>query len=188
MDKPYITPSSRRNDSRGHSRRLFPNDALSALRLEDAYVLETFNAHAGTVRGLHFQLKSSQKKLVTVSEGAILDVSFRVSDQAKQRVEVYVAELNSENCDCLFIPEGYAHGYQTLLPNTKVVYVLDAEYSLTDSCGFNPLGGPWLDLWPLPVSEISLFDSQLPNFPQISTPKTFEWCSPSRFRGEFNEV
>lgn len=89
----------------------------------------SFNAQAGTLRGMHYQLAPhAEAKLVRCTRGALFDVivDLRADSPAYLRWVGY--ELSAENRLSLYVPEGCAHGFLTLLPATEVLYQMSVEY------------------------------------------------------------
>lgn len=86
------------------------------------------------IRGLHFQTKSPQAKLVSVAYGSIFDVVVDLRKESKTFGEWFGQELSDDNHYSLYIPKGCAHGFLTLLDNSITNYKCDGEYSIgTDS-------------------------------------------------------
>ena len=126
-----ITPI-RHDDSRGHFTELFRNDLFKA-RVADVMFVQynqSLSRLVGTVRGLHYQLApAAQGKLVRCVRGTILDVAVdlrRASPTFRKHVAI---ELSSETQMQLWIPEGFAHGFCTLTPDTEVWYAVTHPYS-----------------------------------------------------------
>jgi dTDP-4-dehydrorhamnose 3,5-epimerase len=125
----------------------------------------SFNRRKGTVRGLHFQHPPhAEAKLVRCTRGALYDVVVDLrSDSPTFLVHVGV-ELSALNHRMLYVPEGFAHGFQTLEDDTEVFYQMSAPF-VADAVG----GVRWNDPafavdWPLAVSEISERDRTYPDF------------------------
>ena len=75
------------------------------------------------IRGLHFQLKNKQTKIITVTSGKILDVAVNLKKNSKNFGKVYYFLLNEG--DSVFIPNCFAHGYECLSNNASIIYHLD---------------------------------------------------------------
>lgn len=116
----------------------------------------SFNHRAGTLRGMHFQRPPhAEDKLVRCSQGAIFDVIVDLRKDSPTYRQWYGTELSARNRRQLYIPKGFAHGYQTLHDETEVCYQVTAYYQ-PDSEGGLRYDEPTLDIrWPLPVSMIS---------------------------------
>jgi dTDP-4-dehydrorhamnose 3,5-epimerase len=89
----------------------------------------SFNKNAGTLRGIHYQEEPYQEvKIVRCTKGKIFDVIIDLRENSKTRMDWFGIELSSQNYKSLYIPEGFAHGFQTLEDNTEVVYQISNEY------------------------------------------------------------
>jgi dTDP-4-dehydrorhamnose 3,5-epimerase len=90
----------------------------------------SFNAHAGTLRGMHFQLPPHEEaKLVRCTRGALYDVALDLRPDSPSYLRWAGVELNAENRRMLYVPEGCAHGFQTLVDQTEVSYQVSASYA-----------------------------------------------------------
>jgi len=90
----------------------------------------SFNKKKGTLRGMHYQLAPcSQVKLVRCTRGALYDVALDLRPGSPTFRCWVAAELTEDNYKMFYIPEGFAHGYQTLADNTEVAYAMSASYS-----------------------------------------------------------
>lgn len=117
------------------------------------------NLKKGTIRGLHYQTQpKNDKKIIICLEGEIFDVIVNIKKKSKDFLKTYKFRLKGENKDCLFIPKGYAHGYQTLTNNTKLLYIHSDEYYKKYDRGINPFDKTLKIKWPLNVSKISTRD------------------------------
>jgi dTDP-4-dehydrorhamnose 3,5-epimerase len=123
----------------------------------------SFNIRRGTVRGMHFQSEPhAEVKLVRCTRGAIYDVAVDLRHDSRTRYRGIAAELTSENHRMLYIPEGFAHGYQTLTDNTEIFYQM-SEYYHPESAGGVRWNDPAFNIaWPLPVSVIAQRDATYP--------------------------
>ena len=89
----------------------------------------------GILRGLHYQLSNPQGKLIRVIKGAIIDVAVDIRLGSPTFSDYVMVGLNAENKKMLYIPEGFAHGYLTLVKNTIVVYKCTNIYDVSDEYG-----------------------------------------------------
>lgn len=122
----------RHGDARGFFAETYRRDALAAHGIDLDFVQDNqaFSAVANVVRGLHFQLPPvAQAKLVRVSRGAILDVAVDIRRGSPSYGRHVAVRLSAEEGNQLFVPEGFAHGYRTLEPETEVVYKVNRYYS-----------------------------------------------------------
>ncbi|MFG1185630.1 MULTISPECIES: dTDP-4-dehydrorhamnose 3,5-epimerase [Xanthobacter] len=97
---------------------------------------ESLSAQVGTIRGLHMQAPPfAQAKLVRVLSGAIYDVAVDVRKGSLTYGRWAGARLTAEGGEQLYIPQGFAHGFCTLAPDTRVAYKVDAVYDRASECG-----------------------------------------------------
>jgi dTDP-4-dehydrorhamnose 3,5-epimerase len=108
---------------------------------------DTYKAH--TVRGLHFQAGDfAENKILTVTRGAIFDLVISLDESKTLTERIFSFTLEEKDGLSLFIPRGFAHGFQTLEDNTTIIYGLDSEYSSSSTRGFSPLSPVIRNLWP----------------------------------------
>ena len=109
----------------------------------------------GVLRGLHYQIQQAQGKLVRVVQGAVFDVAVDIRKSSPTFGRWVGAELSADNHRQLWVPPGFAHGFQTLSDDAELLYLHSAAYAPGAEAGLNPLD-PLLALpWPLPVGEMS---------------------------------
>ena len=127
-----ITPK-RFSDDRGFFSESWNRQKLSAhLGFELDFVQDnhSFSRHVGTLRGLHFQVPpDAQAKQVRCSRGRLLDVAVDLRGDSPTFRQWVAVELSFDNGRQLLIPEGFAHGFVTLEPNTEVSYKCSANYA-----------------------------------------------------------
>jgi len=159
-----LTPHS---DERGFFARAWCQQEFEAHGLNPRLVQcnISFNRWKGTLRGLHFQVPPSEEtKLVRCTSGAIFDVVLDLRPASPTFLKHFGVTLSAENRRGLYVPEGCAHGFQTLSDDTEVFYHM-SEF-------FNPgaaRGVRWDDAafgirWPHPVSVMSERDRRYPDF------------------------
>ena len=118
----------------------------------------SFNPNVGTVRGIHFQVEPfSEEKLVSCVQGSIFDAVVDLRPSSKTFGMWCSYELTADNGIQLFIPKGVAHGFQTLLPNSIIHYVLSGSHAPQHSFAINPFGDLKI-AWPTKVSSVSKGD------------------------------
>jgi dTDP-4-dehydrorhamnose 3,5-epimerase len=123
----------------------------------------SFNKKAGTVRGMHYQIAPhGENKLVSCTRGAIFDVAIDLRPGSATFGQHVSAVLSAENHHALYIPKGFAHGFQTLEDDTEVSYAISAFYQPGAASGIR-WNDPELGIaWPLDVSVMSSRDAELP--------------------------
>ncbi len=163
----YLIELEKRGDERGFfarawCKREFEEHGLCA-RLCQANV--SFNRYQGTLRGLHFQrAPHAENKLVRCTRGAIFDVALDLRPESPSFRKWVGFELSAENGRMLYVPEGCAHGYQTLRDNCEVFYQVTEFYAPEDEGGVAYDDPAFGIRWPLPVTVISDRDKNHPRW------------------------
>ena len=121
------------------------------------------NYKVGTIRGLHYQSEPyAESKLIRCIRGSIWDVAVDLRKGSKTYLQWFGINLNPESLNALFIPEGFAHGFQILKENSEVLYIHSGKWEKSSEKGIR-WNDPSLSItWPLPCSEISQKDLDLP--------------------------
>lgn len=134
----FVIDIEAHRDERGFFARTFCEDEFAAHGLPTRFAQHSvsWNAQAGTLRGMHFQAAPhAEHKLVRVTRGAIFDV---LVDLRREGFGRWCAiELSADNHRQLYIPPGVAHGFQTLAPDTEVAYAMDAPFHAPSSRGLH---------------------------------------------------
>jgi dTDP-4-dehydrorhamnose 3,5-epimerase len=154
-------------DHRGFFARTFCVQAYADHGLTTGFVQHSISQSVarGTLRGMHFQRPPrSEVKVVRCLKGAIWDViiDLRAESATYRRWQGF--ELTADNQRQLYVPEGFAHGFQTLCDDTRVSYLISAFYAPLAASGVRYDDPAFAIDWPLPVSEISEKDSTWPDF------------------------
>lgn len=125
----------------------------------------SFNLKAGTVRGMHFQKAPHEEvKLVRCTQGKIYDVIIDLRKDSKTYKQWEAVALSAENRHMLYIPEGFAHGFQTLEDGTEVFYQISSPYVTGSSSGVRWNDPAFRVSWPLDPSVISIKDQQYEDY------------------------
>lgn len=152
-------------DERGAFARRFCADEFRELGLETDLVQHSisFNVRAGTLRGMHFQSPPHlETKLVRCTRGAIFDVMVDLREGSPTYGQWHGEELSADNRMMLYIPKGFAHGFQTLADNTEVDYEITPAYVPGADRGFR-FDDPELAIaWPIADVIVSDRDKSLP--------------------------
>jgi dTDP-4-dehydrorhamnose 3,5-epimerase len=154
-------------DERGFFARLWCRDEFAAhgIRVDLVQASVSHNRRAGTLRGLHFShAPSSEGKLVRCERGRAYDVMVDLRPDSAAYLTHVAVELDAERHNAVWIPPGVAHGFQTLVDDTDIVYGMSDAYrpELADGVRFDD---PAFGLrWPLPVSAIAERDRTYPDF------------------------
>ena len=158
----YIIDLERREDDRGYFARAFCQDEMEAHGLKPviAQANVAFNRVAGTLRGMHFQFPPApETKVVRCTRGAIVDIIVDLRPESPSYLQHVSVRLDEENGRSLYVPERFAHGYQTLVDGTETSYFVGEFYTPDAEGGLAP-DDPLLGLsWPLPVAVISEKDA-----------------------------
>ncbi|HEY1384738.1 MAG TPA: dTDP-4-dehydrorhamnose 3,5-epimerase [Dongiaceae bacterium] len=165
----HVIDVDRQQDARGYFVRTFCRDIFRDAGLVHDFPQwsASFNRKSGTVRGLHFQKPPhAETKLVRVTRGAIFDVVLDVRPEAPTYGQWMSIELSAENGRHVYIPEGFAHGFQTLLDDTEIEYAISVPYAPGSGAGYRSNDPAFGIGWPLPVSAISERDASWPDFPE----------------------
>ena len=128
----FIIEPERLEDERGFFARTFCQKEFEAHGLNPRMVQcnISYNKHKGTLRGMHYQAAPmAEAKLVRCTRGAIYDVIIDLQPESPTYCEWLAEELNAENSKMIYIPEGFAHGFQTLEDDTEVFYQMSEFYS-----------------------------------------------------------
>lgn len=145
-------------DSRGLFARTFCAQEFRDLRLVEVFVQcnTSWNAQAGTIRGLHYQLPpSSEVKLVRCTAGAIWDVIVDLREDSPTYLQHVGMELTAINRRALYIPGTFAHGFQSLEDRTEVFYQMSEYYAPELARGLR-YDDPTLGIhWPLATASLS---------------------------------
>ena len=152
-------------DSRGFFSRFFCAKEFKTIGFGRAVaqINHTLTQAKGTIRGMHFQRPPySETKIVTCLQGEILDVAVDIRKDSSTFLQWHAEVLSAENQSSLYIPDGFAHGFQTLTDNCQLVYLHSSFYSPNSEGALNVLDPTLAIDWPLQVSEISERDSNHP--------------------------
>jgi dTDP-4-dehydrorhamnose 3,5-epimerase len=155
------------SDARGFFARAWCVDEFTQHGLNASMVqLNTGYSHrAGTVRGLHFQaVPHAEAKLVRCTRGAIYDVAVDLRPASPTRGQWFGVELNADDGAMLYVPEGLAHGYQTMVDGTEMYYMTTARYAPASASGVRYDDATLAIRWPLPASVVSDQDRNWPGF------------------------
>ena len=154
-----------RSDDRGFFARSYCADEFAARGLVHEMVQSnlSFNHVAGTVRGMHMQKEPhGEVKLVRATRGSIIDVIVDMRPESPTHLHHVAVELTEENRRALYVPIGFAHGYQTLTDRTEVLYQVSARYAPGFEQGYRFDDPAFGIVWPLPARVISEKDASWP--------------------------
>ena len=163
----------RHSDERGYFVELFREDLFKVHAGDIGFVQhnQSLSRPRGTVRGLHYQVApAAQGKLVRCLQGAILDVAVDIRPASPTFGRHVAVELSADEDTHLWIPDGFAHGFCTLVPDTVVWYAVTHAYSPADERGVLWNDPDLAIRWPVDASEatVSERDARQPGFRTLS--------------------
>ena len=156
-------------DERGSFSRFFCSEEFKEVGLTQpiAQMNHTVTKQKGAIRGLHYQNPPyTETKIVTCIRGEIFDVAVDVRKGSPTFLKWHIEVLSEKNRSSLYIPDGFAHGFQALTENCELLYIHSASYQDDAEAGLNVLDRELNIEWPLAISEISERDQ---NHPMIKT-------------------
>lgn len=161
----HVVAIERHADDRGFFARVWCRDEFRAqgLDLEIVQASVSYNRQRGTLRGMHFShAPSTECKLVRCSRGSVFDVILDLRPDSPSYLSHHCVTLDADERNALFIPQGVAHGFQTLADDCEVTYLMTDVYrpELADGVRYDD---PAFGIrWPLPVSCIADRDRSYP--------------------------
>jgi dTDP-4-dehydrorhamnose 3,5-epimerase len=157
----------RHRDARGHFARCWCAEAFAAAGIAFLPVQSNLShtRRRGTLRGLHFQAPPhAEAKLVRCVRGSVFDVVVDLRPESPTHAAWYGVELSRANGRALFIPEGCAHGFQTLSPGTELLYLMGAAYAPAAARGVRWNDPAFAIDWPMPPQRLSARDAAYPDY------------------------
>jgi dTDP-4-dehydrorhamnose 3,5-epimerase len=163
----YIIEIESLNDERGFFARAFCRDEFEqhGLNSSVAQCNISFNRNKGTLRGMHYQVAPhSEAKLVTCVAGSIYDVIIDLRADSATYCQWLAVELSARERSMLYIPEGFAHGFQTLEDDTEVFYQMFQFYEPSAGRGVRWDDPAFGIRWPEGPRTLSERDKNYPDF------------------------
>lgn len=160
----YIIDLNLFTDDRGAFARTYCKRDFKEIGHDKEFVQfnQSYNTHKGTVRGMHYQIPPFKEiKLVRCIRGAVYDVIIDIRENSPTFLQHFSIELSADNKRSLYIPEGFAHGFQTLEDNTELIYHHSEYYAPNADSGLNYLDPVFNIQWPTTVTKISEKDKNL---------------------------
>jgi len=160
----------KREDERGFFARLFCETEFAAHGLNTSWIQmnTSLSRRPGTVRGMHFQRPpSAEVKLVKCVAGAIFDVVVDLRAGSPTFGRWHGEELSAANRAMMYVPEGFAHGFQTLADDCELIYMHSRAYSAADEGGLRPDDPTLAIRWPRAVEGLSERDASHPALTEI---------------------
>jgi dTDP-4-dehydrorhamnose 3,5-epimerase len=164
----YLIHLDARVDQRGSFARAFCAREFAGQGLETTFVQANISTSAkvGTLRGMHFQREPhAEVKLVRCVKGSIYDVVVDIREKSPTYLRWFGAELSDDNGLMMYVPKGFAHGYQALTHGATAFYMVSSYYEPASEGGLR-FDDPRLSIaWPRAVSDISDKDARWPLLP-----------------------
>lgn len=163
----FVIEPEKREDQRGFFARTFCREEFSArgLNPDIAQCNVSFNKRKGTLRGMHYQAPPfAEAKLVRCTAGAIFDVIIDLRKSSQTFRRHFAVELCASSGKMLYIPEGFAHGFQTLLDDTEVFYQMSRPYAPQCARGVRWNDPSFSIEWPPAERTIVERDRNYPDF------------------------
>ena len=161
----FIITVSRSGDSRGWFARTYCAYEFEKLGLNTVWVQanHSFSSERATIRGMHYQMEPhGEVKIVRCISGSVYDVIIDLRKNSPTFLTWFGTELSAENMKSVYIPKGFAHGFQTLAANTELVYQHSEFYTPEAEAGIR-YNDERLNIdWPLQASTISERDANHP--------------------------
>ena len=167
LDGAYIVEPELHEDDRGFFARSFCRDEFKAHGLNPhlAQCNISFNRHRGTLRGMHYQaVPHAEAKLVRCTQGAIWDVIVDLRPESPSFRLWHGVELTAANRRAQYVPEGLAHGFQTLADNSEVLYLMSQFHRPDAARGIRWDDPAFAIAWPIAGPQLSQRDRDLPRF------------------------
>ncbi len=167
VEGPRLIELERHEDDRGFFARTYCREELAAAGIDFPVVQAnlSYNRRAGTLRGMHYQTAPCEEaKIVRCVRGSIHDVVVDLRPSSPTLGRHATADLTADNRLALYVPPGFAHGFQTLEPNSDVSYLMSSAYAPGHAAGFRYDDPDVAIRWPLDVAAISDNDLALPSF------------------------
>ncbi|MCC2658640.1 MAG: dTDP-4-keto-6-deoxy-D-glucose epimerase [Panacagrimonas sp.] len=162
-----VVEPQRAEDERGFFARVWCESEFARHGIEVSMLQASLshNRSAGTIRGMHFsRLPAQEGKLVRCQNGRMLDVIVDLRRDQPSYLKQVAVELDDRSHRALYIPPGVAHGFQTLVDDCDVLYMMTQAYQPELAAGVRFDDPAFGIRWPLPVSVISDRDRAYPDF------------------------
>lgn len=152
-------------DTRGYFQELWSAEHYAAIGLTAPFVQDNFSqSKRGVVRGMHYQRSHPQGKLISVLSGEIYDVMVDIRRHSPRFGQWQGIRLHAEQHTQLWIPPGFAHGFQAISDHASVLYKTTQPYTPTDEASF-AYNDPSLAItWPIHPTIVSEKDQNAPSF------------------------
>ena len=160
----YLIKLNNKKDSRGSFSRIYCKNNFKKIGVETKIFQINISTtlKKGTVRGFHYQTKKfSEVKRVMVLQGKICDILIDTRKNSKTFGKKCIINLSDKKKEILHIPKGVSHAFQSLVDNTKIIYINDNIYNKKFEKGFNVNSKNLRVSWPLKIKNQSKKDRSL---------------------------
>ena len=150
------------SDDRGQFARVYCHNELEHVTdITIKQINHSMTKKKGSVRGLHFQYEpNAEAKMVKCISGSVFDVIIDIRKDSSTLLKTVSVELTADNQKMLYIPKGFAHGFQTLADNTELLYFHSDCYAPQNEAALN-VRDPILNIqWPLEITGLSKRDRE----------------------------
>ena len=170
----FVIEPVQREDERGYFAVTWRADEFERRGL-DARLAQSsvsYNRRKGTLRGMHYQKEPhAQAKLVRCTRGAVYDVIVDLRPGSPTLARWIGVELTASNRRALYVPAGFAHGFQTLEDDAELTYQITTPYRPEAEAGVRWDDPAFRISWPLEVAAIAPRDRDYPDFRPPGTPR-----------------
>jgi dTDP-4-dehydrorhamnose 3,5-epimerase len=151
-------------DDRGVFSRIFCESELEDIfKYNIKQINHSVTKKSGTVRGLHFQYEpNSEIKMVKCIKGSVYDVLVDIRKDSETFLKIFYIELSEQNNKMIFVPKGFAHGFQTLTNDTELLYFHSSCYTPSNEGALNAMDKMLNIKWPKDLSYLSERDKNHP--------------------------
>jgi dTDP-4-dehydrorhamnose 3,5-epimerase len=149
------------NDNRGFFSRFFCAEQFKEIGLLKPFVQvnHSMTRKKGAVRGMHYQnIPYAETKLVTCVKGEVADIAIDIREGSKTFLNYHLTVLSDTNFKSLYIPEGFAHGFQALTKDCQLLYMHSEFYTPFSEGAIHPMDPSIKIQWPFEITEISARD------------------------------
>lgn len=163
----HLVYQEKRGDDRGFFARYFCEDEFAQHGLLSHFVQinNSLTVKKGTLRGMHYQLPpAAEVKVVRCIRGALYDVILDLRPHSPTFGQWFGEMLSAENRTMMYVPEGFAHGFVTLEPDTEVLYLVSAAYAPAAERGIRFNDPKFRIQWPAAPAELSEKDRKWPDY------------------------
>ena len=166
----YIIELEKLEDERGFFSRSWDKNEFKNRGLNENFVQcnISYNKKLGTLRGMHYQKKPCEEvKIVRCTRGKIFDVIIDLRGKSPTKYCWFSLELTEDNHKMIYVPKGFAHGFQTLEDNAEVFYQMSTYYNSNYSSGVR-CDDPLFNIkWPIKSTIISKRDAMFKLFQNV---------------------